>query len=83
MKKIICIIICFVILACLFGGCNRQIIDTTYRFDEAYIYGVDGSLLAHGHVNSWNDYENSDSVQVKIDGVTYYTHLANVVLIAH
>lgn len=83
MKKIISIIICLAIFACLFAGCNRLIFDTTCKFDEAYVYGADGSLLAHGHVDSWNDYENSDSVQIKIDGVSYYTHLVNVVLIAH
>ena len=83
MKKIIGIVLCLAIFVCMFAGCNLQIVDTTYKFDEAYVYGLDGSLLAHGHVDSWNDYENSDSVQVKIDGVSYYTHLVNVVLIAH
>lgn len=83
MKKIIAIVLVLILVIAMFTGCNRKIFDTTYNFDEAYVYGVDGKVIAHGKVEVWDDYENSDSVSVKIDGVEYYTHISNVILIAH
>ena len=63
------------------GGCNAQIIDTTYYYDTAIIALPDGSVVK-GKVNSWIDYPDSDAVQVVVDGVTYYTFLGNVALVA-
>jgi hypothetical protein len=62
-------------------GCNAQIIDTTYYYDTAIISLPDGGVVK-GKVSSWKDYEDSDAVQVVVDGVTYYTFLGNVVLVA-
>lgn len=39
----------------------------------------DGSII-RGEVESWRDYEDGDTIQVKIDGVSYLTHISNVVL---
>ena len=55
--------------------------DTTYNFDKAQIQLPDGQIIT-GEVESWTDWETSDAIQVKINGVTYYTHLSRVVLIA-
>lgn len=60
---------------------NQSWWDTTYHFDTAQIAMPDGSTVT-GTVQSWLDWENSDAVQVEIDGVVYYTHLSNVVLMA-
>ena len=62
------------------ASCNVQLADTTWNFDRAVINMQDGTIVS-GEVDSWLDFENSDAVQIKIDGVTYYTHLSNVVLI--
>ena len=72
MKKLF--LIC---IACLsLAGCNRQIIDTTWAYKYADIQGI-GTV----EIVSWNDYENSDMLQVKAkDGNVYLTHSANVVL---
>ena len=40
----------------------------------------DGTVIS-GKVDKWWDYENSDMVQVEIDGTVYLTHSCNVVLI--
>lgn len=65
----------------LLGGCgNRTVWDTTYSFDQAIVSMLDGTVIK-GKVQSWQEYENSDAIQVKIDGKTYYTHLHNVILI--
>ena len=63
-----------------FAGCNMSVIDTTYSFDKAMICMPDGTVV-QGRVESWRDYEDSDAIQVEIDGKVYYTFLNNVVLI--
>lgn len=60
---------------------NQQLFDTVYSFDRAIISLPDGTKI-EGKVEGWKEYEDSDSIQIKIDGVYYYTHLQNVVLIA-
>ena len=60
---------------------NKQLFDTVYSFDRAIISLPDGTKI-EGKVDGWTEYENSDAIQIKIDGVYYYTHLQNVVLIA-
>ena len=57
-------------------GCNKQIIDLDYNYNYALIDGV-GEVK----VKSWNDYENSDMIQVTdVDGVVYLTHSSRVIL---
>lgn len=73
------IIICFVISL---TACNAQIIDTTYKFDYAYV-SLGDDLWIEGEVQSWADWDDTDMVQVKIDGITYYTHSSNVVLVSY
>lgn len=55
-------------------------IDTTWLYDEVMIAMPDGSVVS-GKVETWCDYENSDQLQVKVNGDTYLTHASNVVLI--
>lgn len=85
MKKVLSvlsIIAVVIIFVCFLSGCNQQIFDTTYKFDRAIISMPDGSVIS-GKVESWKDYSDSDAIQVKIDGKTYYTFLDNVVLISN
>ena len=65
----------------LLSGCNKQMIDTTYKFDRAIIELRNGTIV-EGKVQSWTDFEDGDQIQVKIDGVTYLVHLSNIDLIA-
>ncbi len=62
------------------AGCNMGLVDTKLKFDRAVISMPDGTVVS-GKVDTWWDYENSDMVQVKIDGTVYLTHSGNVVLI--
>lgn len=83
MKKFVCVLIMAI---CLFGATacawgNQSWFDTTYNFDRVQIAMPDGSVI-EGKVQSWCDYENSDVVQVKVDGKVYLTHYMNVVLIS-
>lgn len=81
MKKILCLVLVVLLVCGIFAGCNQQMFDTTYRFESAQVLMPDGTVVS-GKCTSWKDYEDSDAVQVVIDGKTYYTHLSNVVLIS-
>lgn len=78
-KKIICFLLVFIILmfAC---GCNRQIIDLNYTFDYAIIELPNGDIV-EGKVQYWDDYENGDQLQIKIDDIVYLVHSTDVTLI--
>ena len=80
-KKTVALLLVMLVLVCLLCGCNRQIVDVTYNYNYAYIELPSGNMV-EGKLDSWFDYENSDVVQVVIDGTTYLTHYENVVLIA-
>ena len=43
---------------------------------------LDGQEIARGAITQWRDYDNSDVVQVLVNGKFYLTHYSNVVLIA-
>lgn len=60
-------------------ACNKQIIDTTWSFDYAYIKLPNGEVV-EGPVDSWKDYDG-EQLQVKIKGITYLTNSYNCVLI--
>lgn len=81
MKKIIGIICMIVMLLSLTGCGNKTFLDATYTFDRAIIQMPNGEIV-EGEVQTWNDYEDSDQIQVKIDGVIYLVHSSNIVLIA-
>lgn len=80
MKKL-CVIALVIMMVIGMTSCNYQMIDTTYNYDRAIVSLPNGELV-EGDVESWKDYEDGDQIQVKIDGVTYLVHSANVVLIA-
>lgn len=81
MKKIIGIICMIVMLFSLAGYGSKTFLDATYTFDRAIIQMPNGEIV-EGEVQTWNDYEDSDQIQVKIDGVIYLVHSSNIVLIA-
>jgi major membrane immunogen (membrane-anchored lipoprotein) len=82
MKKMIFVVVFLIILAISLTACgNRQVFDTTYKFTDAMVRLPDGSYV-QGKVESWMDYDDSDQLQVRINGVTYLTSDENIVLIA-
>ena len=64
------------------SGCNRQIFDTTWRFQKAHIRGISTSNeWTVVEIASWKDYPDGDVVQIKTkSGKTYLTHYNNIVL---
>lgn len=81
MKKILAIALVLIMALTMLAGCNKSILDTTYKFDKAIICLPDGTVVS-GKVDGWKDYEDGDQIQVKIKGVTYLAHSSNVVLIS-
>ena len=79
MKKIF-IIISMLIMILTMTGCNKQVVDFTYKYDWA-VLGLPNGNVIEGEVDSWRDYGDGDQIQVTIDGVTYLTHATDVVLI--
>lgn len=76
-KKLILIV---VILTSLLTGCNKQIIDTTWKFNKAII--IIGEEKIEVDVDSWKDYDDT-TVQIKDkNGIKYLTDIKNVILIS-
>lgn len=72
------------LVAMLFTLCacgNRDHWDTVYTYDTVIVQLADGSVVK-GKCQNWRDYENSDMMQVKVDGKTYLVHSMNCSLIA-
>ena len=80
MKKIALIIFLAIILVSCTGCYNKQLFDVTYHYDRAIVYLPNGEIV-EGRVSSWTDFDDGDSIQVKIDGKMYLTHVSNVCLI--
>ena len=80
-KKITTAIAATLLTLGLLTGCgNHVVFDTTFSYDRVQIRMMDGTVI-EGEVQGWSDYEG-DQIQVKVDDVTYLTHVNNVVLIA-
>lgn len=81
MKKIVILAALLVLILISCTGCyNKQLFDVTYHYDRAIVYLPNGEIV-EGRVSSWADFDDGDSIQVKIDGKMYLTHISNVCLI--
>lgn len=80
MRKFIIAMAAVLVIGAFLTSCNMQMVDMKYNFDRAIISLPNGEIV-EGEVDSWLDYDGSDQIQVTINGVTYYCHHSNVVLI--
>lgn len=81
MKRVVLLVIFLVIILVSCTGCyNKQLFDMAYHYDRAIVYLPNGEIV-EGRVSSWTDFDDGDSIQVKIDGKMYLTHISNVCLI--
>lgn len=75
MKKILASSLVLMFLS----ACNLQVIDTTWRYDVAYINVGDQTFTCD--VDSWKDYQESDMIQVKCeDGRSFLGHSSSIIL---
>ena len=81
-KKIAMVLAGAMLVAGMLTGCgNKQVIDTTRKFDRAVIMMPDGEIV-DCKVDSWTNFEDGDQIQVKSGKYTYLVHSSNVVLVA-
>lgn len=87
MKKIIAVLM-LVVLAFALTACgtvevgNRAVGGRDVQtFTYAYIRLGDKDIV-EGYITQWRDYNDSDAVQIMIDGKYYLTHYSCVVMIA-
>ena len=84
--------IILVLMLCIFllSSCDESYYKSGNRitggkdvqtFTYAFVV-LDGQEIARGAITQWRDYENSDVVQVLVNGKFYLTHYSNVVLVA-
>ena len=78
MKKLTAVLLAIGMIF-IITGCNKQIIDTTYKYPYAYVELPNGKCV-EGKVSSWKVYGDGDQIQLVIDGVTYFTDMTRVVL---
>lgn len=86
--KLISVAVLLILFTLILAGCSE--IKTGNRimsgrdvqtFTYAYIQ-LGPDRIKEGYVTQWRDYENSDTVQILVDGKYYLTHYTNVILIA-
>lgn len=80
-KKIIILVVILAAAVFILSACgNRQMIDTTYSFNKAYIkLGDEWKVVS---VKGWRDFDDGDEIQVQdSEGNTYLTHYNNVVMV--
>lgn len=87
MKKLL-IVLALIALLLTLTGCgtaqvgNRAVWGADVQtFTYAYIRLGDKDIV-EGYITQWRDYEDSDAVQIMIDGKYYLTHYSCVVMIA-
>ena len=80
-KRIALTILTIVLVFFLCACGNHDTFDIVHTFDRVIIQLADGSVVK-GKCQNWRDYENSDMMQVKVDGKTYLVHSTNCTLIA-
>ena len=54
-------------------GCNKQIIDLNYKYTKIHNFETRRCY----EINSWRDYEDSDQIQVEINGYGKVLFYAN------
>ena len=87
--KIIALVMVMAIALLMFSGCDNahktgnRITGGKDVQTFTYCYVVlGGKEVVKGSVTQWRDYDNSDTVQVLVNGKYYLTHYTNVVLVA-
>lgn len=77
---VVLVVLWVLCIALLLSGCNKQVIDTTFKYDYAIVSLPDGRIV-EGQLQAWRDYDDGDQLQVKINGATYLVHSMNVALV--
>ena len=80
MKKIFALVLALILVFAVASPALANVGWFDFNYDFQYVIINFGSHTIEGVCEKWWDYEDSDVVQVKIDGVIYLTHYENVLL---
>lgn len=80
MKRLLALALVLVLMIGLLCGCNRTLVDVTFDYERAMIALPNGEVI-EGEIKKWTDWDDG-TVEVFIDGKSYYTHSVNVILIS-
>ena len=80
MKKTIAAIVTAGVLTTCLLGCNRELLDTTWKYDTAVTRWPDGSMKTI-KIKSWRDYEGEQIQVTDRNGNVYLLSSFNTVLI--
>lgn len=75
MKKIIVLLTVLILMT----GCNKQIIDTTYKYDKAYFQLGGETVMIYLH--SWKDFDGEQIQLTDVNGNVYLVSSYNTVLV--
>lgn len=64
-RKTVIAIVLILITACLLVGCNKQIVDLTYKFDRAYCKVGDEWIDIP--IKKWKDYQDGEQLQLTLE----------------
>lgn len=85
--KVLLVTVLLIVCVFTFAGCEMKTGNRitsgkdVQTFTYCYVV-LGGKEIVKGSITQWRDYENSDVVQVLVNGKFYLTHYSNVVLIA-
>ena len=88
MKKIVYIVATLLAAAMILTACgsvqtgNRVVVGQDVQTFTYCHINLGGEKIVEGYITQWRDYDNSDVVQLLVDGKYYLTHYTNVVMIA-
>lgn len=80
MKKIFALVLALILVFAVASPALANVGWFDFNYDFQYVIINFGSRTIEGVCEKWWDYEDSDAVQVQIDGVIYLTHYENVLL---
>lgn len=86
--KVTALVMAMALVLFLLSGCSEHKTGNrvtwgkdVQTFTHCYIV-LDGKEVVKGAITQWRDYDNSDVVQILVNGKYYLTHYSNVVMIA-
>lgn len=86
--KVTTLVMAMALVPLLLSGCSEYKTGNRVTWGKdvqtfTYCYIVlDGKEVVKGAITQWRDYDNSDVVQILVNGKYYLTHYSNVVMIA-
>ena len=81
MKKIFALVLTLILAISITASALANVGWFDFNYDFGYVtLRLDDGYIIKAICEKWWDFDNSDMIQVQIDGNVYLTHISNVVL---